>query len=299
MPSSSSQMLQGFHVRFLHLVPAISSKIQLFSPRNYLIKRILKKHALQPVSNVPRWLLAGSRPRFVNITLRTQNLQRQSFKQRFCGFNREVRRVIGKRPDLIRHAHCSPARMRRSRNRVHRMMNIHREIQHASRNEDARELAYDSSRRFRMVHHVVTNHDVETPIAKRQRFTHRSNCRSTSLPARKETSITNSERINSDPMCRTEVEDQPVRAAADFNHTRIRLDRLKRLESVTHASRRLNHRGDDLFFAPPQVFRLAFLVSKLARQGPLRKPMTSLFSETHLLLCYVLLCFFVAKTAVL
>src|SRR4029079_8519740 len=139
-------------------------------------------------------------------------------------------------------------------------------------------------------HHVVTNHDVETTIAKRQRFTHRRNCRSTTLPTRKEASITNSERINSDSMLRTEVEDQPVRAAADFNHTRIRLDRLERLESVAHASRRLNHRADDLFFAPAQVFRLAFLVSKLARQRPLRKPVTSLFSQTHLVLfVYVLL----------
>src|SRR6185369_12485368 len=83
-----------------------------------------------------------------------------------------------------------------------------------------------------------------------------------------------------------------MRTAPDFNHTCVRLDRLKRLENVAHASRRLNHRADDLFFAPAQVFRLAFLVRKLARQGPLRKPMTSLFSETHLLL---LLCAFCAS----
>src|SRR6185295_7829893 len=139
-----------------------------------------------------------------------------------------------------------------------------------------------------MVHHVVTDHDVETPIAKRQRLAHRGNRRSTTLPARKETSITNGERIDPDSMLRTEVEDQPVRTAADFNHTRIRLDRLKRLESVAHASRRLNHRADDFFFVPAQVFRLALLVSKLPRQGPLRKLVPSLLSPTHL-------CAFVAK----
>src|SRR6185369_4662380 len=137
-----------------------------------------------------------------------------------------------------------------------------------------------------MVDHVVTNHDVETPIAKRQRLTHCSNCRSTTLPARKQVSITHRERINSDSMLRTEVEDQPVRAAADFNHTRIRLDRLKRLESVTHAPRRLNHRADDLFFAPEQVFCLAFLVSKLARQGPLQACDESFLPNPCIAFCF-------------
>src|ERR1044072_9215543 len=116
-----------------------------------------------------------------------------------------------------------------------------------------------------MVHHVITNHDVETPVAKRQRLNNRSNGRRTTLPARKQASITNGERINSDSVLRTEVEDQSVRAAADFNHTRVRLDRLKRFENVAHASGRLNHRGDDLFFAGAQVLRFAFLVSELTR----------------------------------
>src|ERR1044072_385464 len=122
-----------------------------------------------------------------------------------------------------------------------------------------------------MVHHVITNHDVETSITERQQFAHRSNCRRTTLPARQEILITDGKCINSDLMLRTEVEDQSVRAATDFNHARIRFDLLKRLESVAHASRRLNHRADNLFFAPAQVLRLALLVSKLARQGPLRK----------------------------
>src|SRR5829696_7958156 len=97
--------------------------------------------------------------------------------------------------------------MHASRNRIHRMMNIHSEIQQAARNQDPRQLMHDSRRRFRVIHHVVTNHDVEALIAKRQRLAHRSYCRSTALPARKETSITNREGIDSDSMWRTEVED--------------------------------------------------------------------------------------------
>ena len=87
-------------------------------------------------------------------------------------------------------------------------------------------------------------------------------------------------------MLRTEVEDQPVRAAADFNHTRIGCDWLKRLESVAHASRRSHHRADDFFFAPAQVFRLALLVSKLALQRPLRKfPVAWTLANSFVLLC--------------
>src|SRR5215211_6192940 len=103
--------------------------------------------------------------------------------------------MICKRPDLIRHAHGSPTRMHTSRNRVNRMMNIHREIQHAFRHEDPRELTHDSHGRLRMIDYVIADHDVEASIAKRQRLTHRSHCRHTTLPARKETSITNREWI--------------------------------------------------------------------------------------------------------
>ncbi len=122
-------MLQGFHVSFLRLFQQIQCKITLFAQRDNLIKRILEKHAFQPVSHMPRRLLARPRPRFVDIALRTQNPQRQSVKQRFCSRNREVRRVIGKRPDLVRQTYRSPGRMHPCRYAVKRMMNIDGEIQ--------------------------------------------------------------------------------------------------------------------------------------------------------------------------
>src|SRR3954451_3324730 len=83
-------------------------------------------------------------------------------------------------------------------------------------------------------------------------------------------------------MLRTEVENQPVCAAADFNHTGIGFDWLISLENLTDAPRRSHHRANDLFFTPAQAFRLASLVSKLAVQRALRKfPLRGL-SPTHL-----------------
>lgn len=113
--------------------------------------------------------------------------------------------------------------------------------------------------------------------------------------ARKEVSITHRERIDSDSVLRTEVEDQPMRAATDFNHASIRFDGLERLESLTHAPRRSRHRADDLFFAPAQVFCLALLVGELARQGSLRKFPLRRLSPGHLRN----LCFFATGTLVL
>src|SRR5215213_8492355 len=165
MPSSSSQMRQAStsgsgscsrNSRLMTLLPS----------RDYLVQRILKKHPLQPVTNMPWRLFTRPRPRLVNIILRTQKPQRQPLKQTFRSLDCKVGRVIRKWPDLVGQAHCSPARMHTSRNRINRMMNVHREIQQAARNEDPRQLMHDSGRRLSMVDDVVTDHDMKALIGK-------------------------------------------------------------------------------------------------------------------------------------
>src|SRR6185295_12044055 len=131
---------------------------------------VLEKYALESICDVPWRLFTGSCPGFVNIAFRAQNPQRQILKQICGGFERQVNRVIGKRADLVRYAHRSPARMQSGSNRVYRMMNIHGEVEQSARSEDSGKLTYNPSRRFSMINYVVAEHDIETLICKWQRL---------------------------------------------------------------------------------------------------------------------------------
>jgi hypothetical protein len=163
-----------------------------------------------------------------------------------------------------------------------------------------------------MIDDVIAEHHIETPIRKRQRLTDGRYGLSAALPAWKQASITDRQRIDADSMLRSKTKDQPVCATADFNHTRIRPDWLKRPEQIAHAARRARHHGNDLLFAPVNVFRLALLVGELPLERSLSKLPARLISPSHLLLflvlpalcfpllCFLLLCFlclFVAKNS--
>src|ERR1051326_1673367 len=114
------------------------------------------------------------------------------------------------------------------------MMNVDGEVKQAARNENPRQFADDLSRRLSMIDHVVAKHYIKTLVRERQRLT---NCRyrlCSTLPARKQTSITNRERIDTDAMLSSKVKDQPMCSTADLNHTRISFDRLKSLELLAH-----------------------------------------------------------------
>src|ERR1043165_5931995 len=126
-------------------------------------------------------------------------------KQVCRGGERQVRRVIGKRPDLKRHTRSSPARMHTCRDRIQLMMNVDSEVKQTAGNENARQLAGYLSRRLCMIDHVVAKHDVETLVRKRQRLTNRRNRLRPSLPAREQAPVTNREWIDADSMLRSEV----------------------------------------------------------------------------------------------
>src|SRR5262245_18996555 len=153
-------------------------------------------------------------------------------------------RVISKRTDLKRHARGSPARMHAGRERVKLMVNVNCEIEQPAGHENPRQLTDNLPRRLGMINYVIAEHHIKTLIRKRQRLTNRCYRLRASLPARKQTSITDAQRIDTDSVFRSKVEDEPVGATANLNYTRVSFDRLKRLEPLTHLYCGSHHRGN-------------------------------------------------------
>src|SRR5688572_18518065 len=121
---------------------------------------------------MPRGLLPRPGARLVNVAPFAEDLNRQASKQPGRGGEREMRRVIGERCDLIWEANCPPARMHSSRNTVKRMMNIDGEIHQAARCEAPHQLSHYLGRRLRMIYSVVANDYVEALIENRERLAH-------------------------------------------------------------------------------------------------------------------------------
>jgi hypothetical protein len=96
--------------------------------RNYLVKRILEEQAFQAVTGMARWPVSVSSACFVDISSGTENLEGQVLKESGGSLGRQVRRVICKWTQFVRHADRSPARMHAGGNRVDWMMNINCEI---------------------------------------------------------------------------------------------------------------------------------------------------------------------------
>src|SRR5687767_1861178 len=159
--------------------------------RDHFVKRVLKEDAFKPVAEVPCRLLSRARTRFIDVALFSKDLHWQPTKQLGRRREREMRRVIGKRPNLVRHSDRSQARVHASRHAVKRMVNVHREIEQPSGRENSYELPNDAHWRLRMIHHVVANNHVETPVEEWQRFANgRDRLRST-LPTGKQTTVIN------------------------------------------------------------------------------------------------------------
>src|SRR5687767_12867567 len=267
MPSSSGQMLP-----VLTLSRRLGSKNSLLVvglSRGYdFIQRILEKDAFKPVAEVSRRLLSGASPRFRDVALFTQDLHRQPAKQLARRHQREMRRVIRKRPDLIRQTCRSPTRMHPGRNAVNPMMEIHGEIKQPARRENPHQFPHNLGWRLSMIDDVVADHDVEALISERQRFADGSHRLRAPLPTRKQTAVTNRQRIYTNAMLAVETEDQTVRAAPHFDHASVTRNRLKTLQQIAHASRRPRHRGDRLFLAAAQMFSLVLLIGELPFQRP-------------------------------
>src|SRR5689334_10286689 len=104
-----------------------------------------------------------------------------------------------------------------------------------------------------MIDDVVTQHDVETAVAKRKLLACGRDRRRATLPTRKETAITHRQRIDAGRAARAEIKDQTVRAAADFNDARIVFDLCKLLELLAHTPRRALHRRDHFVLMTTQV----------------------------------------------
>src|SRR6185295_10903214 len=132
--------------------------------------------------------------------------------------------VIGKRPDLKGHTHRTPTRMRGRSRRVDRVMHVYSEIQKSIRRQDSHKFFNDPGRRLRVIDDIVAENDIKGVIGKRQSLTKRSYSWDTSLPGRKQPRIMNGQRIDTNTMMRTKIEDQSVRTAADFNNTRLTID---------------------------------------------------------------------------
>jgi hypothetical protein len=171
--------------------------------------------------------------------------------------------------------------MHSSRECVKLMMNVDSEIEQSARHENAGQLADNFPRRFSVIDDVVAEHYIESLIRKRQRLPNCRYCLRASLPARKQASITDGQRVDTDCVLRSKIEDQPVRATTNLNHTSISFDRLKRLELVTYVFRGSHHRGNDLLFTPANVLCLSLLVGKLAFERPFSKSPARRLTPDH------------------
>src|SRR5689334_21609544 len=132
--------------------------------------------------------------------------------------------VIGERSNLKRHPHRTPPCMRGRSRRVDRVMHVYGEIQKSIRHQDSDKFFNDPGRRLRVIDNIVAENDIKSVIDKRQSLTKRSYSCDTSLPGRKQSRIVNGQRIDTNTMMRTKIEDQSVRTAADFNNTRLTID---------------------------------------------------------------------------
>src|SRR6185436_1675189 len=84
---------------------------KLNPPCNHFIQRIFEEHAFESIPGMPRRLFTGSCPGLVDVAPRAQNLKWKILEQACRAFERQMNRVVGERPDLVRDAHRSPARM--------------------------------------------------------------------------------------------------------------------------------------------------------------------------------------------
>src|ERR1051325_3479780 len=163
------------------------------------------------------------------------------------------------------------------------MMNVDGEVKQAASNENPCQFADNFPRRLGMIDHVVAKHYIKTLIRDRQRLTNRCYRLCAALPAWKQASITNRERIDTDSVLSSKVEDESMCSTADLNHTSISFDRLKLLELLAHAHRGSYHRRDDLLFPSLNVLRLVLLIGELALERSLSKSSARRLSPHHVL----------------
>jgi hypothetical protein len=120
---------------------------KLNPPCHHFVQRIFEKHAFEPIPGVPWRLFTGSCPRLIDVALRAQNLQWEILEQ-VCGtFESQVNRVVGKRPDFVRHANRPPARMQSGSYGVHGVMNVYGEIEQPAEGKHSGELFHNLLRR--------------------------------------------------------------------------------------------------------------------------------------------------------
>src|SRR6185369_2377464 len=98
---------------------------------------------------------------------------------------------------------------------------------------------------------------------------------------RKQTSITDRQRIDTNSTRRPKIKNQPVCSTSHFNHTSIRLNRLKRLQQFAHTRGRSLHRRNHFLFVSANVLRLTLLVGELTLKRPPSKFLPGLFPPTH------------------
>ncbi len=141
-----------------------------------------------------------------------------------------------------------PRRVQARGERVDRVVEVDGEVEQAAGREHAREFACDARGVFGVIHDVVAQNHVEGGVGEGQALARGGDCLRAALPRGEERGVVARERVTAHAARRPEEEDEPVRAAPDFEHARVPGDGSHALKLLADACGTLAHRLDVILF---------------------------------------------------
>ena len=143
--------------------------------------------------------------------------------------------MVGEGADLEAKSGGVPRGVELRGEHIYRVVKVDGEVEEPTRHEHARKLVGNFGGRLGVVYDVVAEDNVEGGVGEGQALARGGDGSRAPLPRGEERGVVPGERVAAHAARRPEEEDEPVRAAADFEHARVRRDGAHALQLLAHA----------------------------------------------------------------